>query len=150
MPDTDPQRPSAGQWAYECTTGAGFASTPLPDLPLFRFEPPSIRSRDHGSFYMGYQLFHTVNNEADFYAFVGYDQSARDEGNDAEYFLWDRYRRDGARPSEFCLQNQIRLYLRNHSVLFGELYGAAFDAMLGQSCDMAGHSLDKRCVNCPM
>jgi hypothetical protein len=99
---------------------------------------------------IGGQVFYQIKSDAEFYATLGEKQDLRNSGLTREEFLWDRYRRDGAKKSQPCFQSQIAIYLHNHSNTFNKLYGTVYDAMIGK-CDLSCvDSSDAHCVKCPM
>jgi hypothetical protein len=124
--------------------------TAQPGLPVFRYNPLKLRRSTDGAITVQHEVFHPIADMDAFYAAMGYDQNARDSGLSGEEFVWDRYTRDKAKMSPQCLQVQIAVYLHNHSPKFNELYGQAYDAMIGKCCLSVLDNGDKHCANCSM
>jgi hypothetical protein len=119
-------------------------------IPWFQYERPKIGRHDFGTIEIGHEIFHKIDDMGKFYAALGYDKDAKVKELNDDEFVWDRYTRDKAKMSPQCLQVQIAVYLHNHSPKFNELYGQAYDAMIGKCCLSVLEDGDEHCANCPM
>jgi hypothetical protein len=119
-------------------------------LPHFKHESPSVHSRHFGRILIGDQVFHQIDNAVQFHQTFGNECDGLQNSSFAEEFLWDRYRRDGAKMSQQCFSLQVAVYLRRYSRKFTESYVAAYEAMIGKCSLDCVDSADAHCAKCPM
>jgi len=119
-------------------------------IPLFQYDPPKVGQRTFGTISVGHEIFHNILEMDDFYKALGYDNSARRKQISGEEFIWERYRRDGAKKNKHCLQVQIQVYLYKNASKFRQLYGDAYCSILGKCTSSIVDYNDKHCSNCPM
>ena len=134
---------------FPLARSAPVAPTDFCPIPDFKFMPPRVINNGFGSIAIGDGSFHHINNMGEFYAAVGVKDNG-DGGLLPEEFIWDRYKRDGASKSTWCLQIQIANYLYTHSARFKELYGCAHDKMIGTCQSQQLDARDGHCLKCPM
>jgi len=140
----------------ECCVGIKSATMAQPpthtshSIPLFHYDPPKVGRHSFGVILVNCEIFHIIQNMEKFYSALGYDKRAKYKQACDEEFIWERYRRDNAKMSMQCLQIQIQIYLHNNSNKFRELYGQAYDAMIGNCCSNVSDKADQHCANCPM
>lgn len=119
-------------------------------LPRFKYDVPKAGARPHGSIKVGSEVVHAMEDMSAFYAALGYDKSAKDNGLAEEVFVWQRYTSDGSKMSRDCLQVQMATYLNTHASQFMAQYRQAYDAMRGQCGSQVRDDHDLHCANCPM
>lgn len=119
---------------------------PIPD---FKFLPPRVTNNGFGSIAIGGGSFHHINKMGEFYAALGFKDKNGD-GLLPEEFIWDRYIREGASKSAWCLKMQIANYLYTHSARFKAQYGCAHDKMIGNCQSEQIDDRDGHCLQCPM
>lgn len=129
---------------------APFAQTDSCPLPDFKFMPPRVINNGSGSIAMGDGSFHHINNLEEFYDALGVKDNGGGGGLLPEEFIWDRYTRDGATKSRWCLQMQIANYLHTHSARFKAQYGCALEKMIGTCTSEQIDGRDGHCSKCPM
>jgi len=143
-------RESNGSRAEISESVASLTSPRYNSIPRFQYEQPRIGRHDFGTIVIGHEIFHKIDDIGKFYAALGYDKDAKVKELNDDEFVWDRYTRDKAKMSPQCLQVQIAVYLHNHSPKFNELYGQAYDAMVGKCCSSVLDDGDEHCANCSM
>ena len=120
------------------------------NIPLFQYDPPKIGQRSHGVISVANVIFHYIISMQDFYTALGFDKSKKNKELCAEEFIWEQYRRENAKMSKHCLQIQIQIYLYNNSSKFRELYGQAYNELIGNCRSNNVDANDQHCANCPM
>jgi hypothetical protein len=119
-------------------------------IPVFRYAQMMMGPQHYGTIMVRYEVFHKIQNMEDFYAALGNNEDEKSKGFSGEEFVWNRYKRDGSKMSNRCLQVQIQNYLHNNSAKFRELYGHEYNEMIGKCSSTAIDDNDKHCANCPM
>jgi hypothetical protein len=144
----DESRGSHANW------GADYQSTEPRLLPHFKHEPPSVHAKHSGRILIDDEVFHKIEDEAQFYGTLGHKRCVRLYDPSfpffSEEFLWDCYRSDQSKMSTQCLNLQIAVYLNRYSERFRELFAATYEAMIGKCSLECVDSGDHHCSKCPM